>query len=345
MKKTLTTLCLLVLSQTVHAVPEAQILQTLDQTVIPYFQSAYKTQEFRGVNQVPIKYYQRKVSNPNGVVIFSPGQSEASLKYAEFLYDIQDLNYDIYIIDHRSQGYSGRLISDPGKTHVEHFQDYVDDLTYLINEIVHPEKYKNSVLIGHSMGGAISTGYLLQNPKKLKAALLSAPMLQINTGYFNNLSADVIATSVDILGLGNIYAPTQKPYNPNSRFEDNKETSSFNRFIMKKMIYNPRPEIQVGGTTFRWLKESLQFTVQIRTNTDVKLQTPTVVFQAGHDQYVLPYGQNRFCEELNPQMCKLVRTGFETSQHEILMETDSIRSYAIKFIKNYIQYFEEHTAK
>ena len=345
MKKILNLIAVFLFSQSTWALSESVLMNQLNTDVIPYFQSHFQKNQFIGVGQVPIQYYVKKVQNPLGVIIFSPGQSEAALKYSEFLYDLKDLQYDFYIIDHRGQGYSGRMLPDPVKSHVDHFQDYVSDFSYLINTIVKPRQYSRSILMAHSMGGAIATGYLLNNPGQISAAILSAPMLQVNTGLFNNLSADLVASAVDVLGFGSRYAATQKPYQAQSRFEDNKETSSFNRFIMKKMIYNPRPEIQVGGTTFRWLKESLQFTVQIRTNTDVKLQTPTVVFQAGHDQYVLPYGQNRFCEELNPQMCKLVRTGFETSQHEILMETDSIRSYAIKFIKNYIQYFEEHTAK
>ena len=345
MKKILNLIAVFLFSQSTWALSESVLMNQLNTDVIPYFQNHFQKNQFMGVNQVPIQYYVKKVSNPLGVIIFSPGQSEAALKYSEFLYDLKDLQYDFYIIDHRGQGYSGRMLPDPVKSHVDHFQDYVSDFSYLINTIVKPRQYSRSILMAHSMGGAIATGYLLNNPGQISAAILSAPMLQVNTGLFNNLSADLVASPVDVLGFGSRYAATQKPYQAQSRFEDNKETSSFSRFLMKKEIYNSRPEIQVGGTTYRWLKESLHYTLKIRTSTPGLLKTPTLIFQAGADQYVMSYGQDRFCEQLNSENCRIVRMGFEKSQHEILMETDSIRSYAIETIRNFIHSLEQKASE
>ncbi len=59
----------------------------------------------------------------------------------------------------------------------------------------------------------------------------------------------------------------------------------------------------------------------------------------------MSYGQDRFCEQLNSENCRIVRMGFEKSQHEILMETDSIRSYAIETIRNFIHSLEQKASE
>jgi lysophospholipase len=94
------------------------------------------------------------VPQAKGVLIISPGQTESSLKYAEVLYDLKDLGYSIYIIDHRGQGLSDRTLPGTTLSHVNRFKDYVDDFTTFVKDVVHPENYRHSVIIAHSMGGA-----------------------------------------------------------------------------------------------------------------------------------------------------------------------------------------------
>ncbi|MEQ1724022.1 MAG: alpha/beta fold hydrolase, partial [Pseudobdellovibrio sp.] len=291
------------------------------------------------VDHTQINYYFQQKPNPNGVIVFSPGQSESSLKYAELMYDLRDLNYDVYIIDHRGQGESARLLQDPIKSHVNHFSDYVDDFSYLVNEIVKPQNYRKSFLLAHSMGGAIASGFLARYPKVMTAAILSSPMIEINTGLINNWSADIFANMLNFAGRATEYAPGQKPYIPDSKFETNTVTSSRNRYQIRKEIYNTYKDLRVGGTTVNWLKQSLEFTTNLRAQKNV-YQIPTVIFQAGKDQFVGSGAQNQICEKLSPVICKVIRTGFENSQHEILMEVDLIRNQALSAIRAYFHYFE-----
>jgi lysophospholipase len=329
-----------ILCLTSFAVPEVELMTRLDQEILPYFKKNYHASQFIGKDQIRINFFYSKKEAPKGVIVFSPGQSESSLKYAEFLYDMKDSNYDIFIIDHRGQGNSGRLLKDPVKSHVEKFSDYVEDFSYFVNTVVKPNKYQKSFLMAHSMGGAIAAGYLINNPKSFTAHLFLAPMFQVNTGFFGNSTASVLANILDFSGFSDQYAPTQKAYDPNSPFEKNTVTSSRARFEMKKHIYNLYPELRIGGTTTNWLKESLDFTFMLRYKTNQLFQSPTLLIQAGRDQFVRLEGQNRICESLNPDMCQILRSGFETSEHELLMEVDSIRNQTLAAIQSYLNYFE-----
>lgn len=286
---------------------------------------------FIGVNSRKINYYVMPAAAPKGVIVISPGQSESSLKYAELLFDLQDFGYTIYIIDHRGQGESDRLLNDPIKSHVNYFADYVTDFEKFVLEIVHPENYKSSFILAHSMGGAIASGFLVDHPKLFSGVILSAPMLEINTGY-PELGSFAIEALLDNTFWATSYAPTQEPYSAKP-FLGNKVTSSQARYNMRIALYDKYKSLQVGGTTNRWLYESLAYDARLRLTQNI-FQVPTLLFQAGADQLVKSGGQTETCAINSPNFCKVIL--FSTSQHEILMETDLIRNQALQIIKNFI---------
>ncbi|MGZ3726383.1 MAG: alpha/beta fold hydrolase [Pseudobdellovibrio sp.] len=332
-KNLILALSALLISSFSWAVPEAQVPQIFMSKVMPYMQSQFSRGSFTGVDNIKINYYFKRVENPQGVLVIAPGQGEASLRYSELLYDLQDLNYSIYIIDHRGQGESQRLLADPIKSHVERFSDYVDDFSYFVAEVVRVSDYKKSIVLGHSMGGAIVAGFLDTHPNVVSAAILSAPMLEINTGIYGAIGADILANILDFIGLSTNYAPGQKPYDPNARFEDNKTIASRNRFEADKALYNKYPQIRVGGTTVNWVKQSLEYTTALRQKDNV-YSVPTIILQAGSDQLVVAHGQNQSCG-YSPNNCKIIQ--FPGAQHEILMEQDSIRNSALQVVRQFIQ--------
>ncbi len=67
---------------------------------------------------------------------------ESYVKYAELAYDLFHLGFDIFIIDHRGQGRSGRMLSDPHRGHVDHFNDYVEDLAAFWQQEIEPGPWR-----------------------------------------------------------------------------------------------------------------------------------------------------------------------------------------------------------
>ncbi len=316
------------------AVDEENINTRFVAELVPAMQQSYQRSYFNGVDDVKINYYFRKIANPKGVIIVSPGQSESSLKYAELLFDLKDSGYNLYIIDHRGQGESGRMLVDGTKAYVKHFEDYIEDFSTFVKQVVKPEQYKRSYILANSMGGAVASGFLVHNPKAVSGVILSAPMLKINPGQFGSLGADLILNVLKLAGRSTDLAPMQKSYDANEKFAGNKLTSSPGRFKMSKDLYNKYPQLRIGGATVNWAKESLEYTTLLRHVPNI-YQVPTLLLQAGQDQIVMSSGQQIACAELSGDNCRIVK--IKGSQHEILMEKDKIRNDALNLIKTFIQ--------
>lgn len=321
----------LIFSLNLLAIDETKLNEMPSEYLLNFLSTYGEKSHFIGIENKLINYYVLKTQNPKGVIIISPGRSEAALKYSEFIFDIKDLGYTIYIIDHRGQGESERLIEDKIKSHVVHFSDYVEDFNEFVNTIVRPEDYDNSFIIAHSMGGAIASGFLENYPKKVTGVILSSPMFEIHTGvgYFERPVANLLNTVL----AATEYAPGQGPYDTNMVFEENKVTSSVIRFDMKKKLYATKKTLQTGGSTVNWLKESLDFTARLRKIKNL-FQVPTLLLQAGQDKLVELAGQNQACEKLSPKFCKIIN--FKDSEHEIFMESDITRNQALTILNSFI---------
>lgn len=310
-------------------VPENELGRIYFTDVIPVLTQKSKSDYFLGKLNKKIHYYYYASSNPKGVIVLSPGQGEPALKYAELVFDFKDSGYDFFIIDHRGQGQSERLIKDPAKSHVESFSYYVDDFAFFVKNIVHPEKYQNSILLGHSMGGAIASGFLVLHPKLFQRAVLSAPMIQINTAPYPELIGLSLAYTLSALGKSENYAPTQKPYDPDEKFPDQTSTYSWLRFRLHQELWKLYPALPLGGTTVNWVKTSLEWTLKIRKKKNV-FQIPTTLFQADEDSWVKPRGQKLICDA-SPNTCVIVP--IKGARHELLFEMDKSRDPIVSKLK------------
>ncbi len=82
---------------------------------LSYFWKQREETKFLGIDNIPIRYVQFLNSQHEKVIVISPGRSESYVKYLEVAYDFYHLNFDVVVIDHRGQGRSGRVLSDPQK--------------------------------------------------------------------------------------------------------------------------------------------------------------------------------------------------------------------------------------
>lgn len=319
-------------SSVTFAVPENELETVYYKNILPQFTENAKSLFFKGKDDKQIHYYYLPVTSPQGVLVISPGQSEPALKYIELAYDLKNLNYDIYIIDHRGQGLSERLLEDPIKSHVENFSDYAADFTTFVKEIVKPQSYPRSVVLAHSMGGAVASLALSKNPHLFSKVILSAPMIMIETKPYPPPVALLFSQFLDGIRKSTQYAPGQKPFDPNYAFEDSTVTTSLIRFKINKELLLSHPELQIGGTTVRWVKTSLWTTRGFRGQKNV-FQVPTLILQAGADTWVKPEGQHDICSA-SPQFCRI--QVISNSKHEIFMEKDIYRDLALKFIRDFL---------
>lgn len=326
-------LALAFLSQKALAIPENDYQRVLTQEVSPYFQSGSQ-RSFTTHDGLKLNFIAFNKSSSHKTLVILPGRTEPTSKYAELVYDLKDLDFNIYLLDHRGQGASDRLLKDSHKGHVKHFRDYISDLSGWMNEVVLPETIgQERFLIAHSMGGAIAVEYLSQNKNVFKKAILSAPMLELNTKPYKEGVARLLSGALTLIGQGTKYAPDRGPYVPSEdTFEKNEVTHSQVRFDMMKAIFVNEPELALGGPTNRWVNQSLKITKKIDSIAP-QIETPLLMLQAGMDLIVKLGRQDEFCSK--SLSCQKIH--FPQSHHEILQEKDLIRDEALKTLKHFIQ--------
>lgn len=321
-------------SLSAHAIFEDGYQLQYEMTIFPFLQSGerlnYKTTD--GTNLVGVKYLQ---ANSKGTILVLPGRSEPWLKYGEVFYDLFQKGYSIYSFDWRGQGLSPHLVSSNSQIgHIDRFEDYIEDLNGFVEEVLKKEVDSSSplYLLAHSMGGVIAAGYLENYDSPFKAAALLAPMFQINTQPYSEPLALAIVSAYTRLGKSRQYAIGKGDYDPFLPFEKNDVTSSRVRFWMSNEVNARFSDTIIGGPSNEWIYRSLVASKRI-ANAISKVKTPILMFQAGADQIVKTDLQTLSCTRA--RQCELMT--FPTSQHEILMEQDSIRDVAMEKIEAFLK--------
>ncbi len=259
-----------------------------------------------------------------GSVVLLGGRKEFIEKYEETAGELNLRGYDVYAVDWRGQGLSSRMLENRHKGHVEDYGDYIRDLRHYYRAHVKPFAKGPIHLMAHSMGGHISLRYLREHPGDFQCAVLTAPMVDIET--FPPLPGKVarFITARGVKGDGRVsYAVGFGDYNPERvRFAGNRLTSDPGRFRDEITKIRENPDLALGGVTYGWLDASFR-SIDILTNPDYvqKIETPVLMCSAEKDKVVDNRAQKRLCRDLP----KARFVSIKGARHEILKEKDHIR--------------------
>lgn len=327
-------LALIILPQAAFALSEKNFSEDYENLVVPFYKNG-KFGDFDGVAGVNVRYAVFEQDNEAGAMVILHGKSESYIKYAEIVYDLHSLGLSCYLIDHRGFGFSERILTDDSqKAYVRRFDDYVDDLKTFIDTVVQSKPHKRIFMLTHSLGGCIASRYLEKYPEDITAAVLSAPMIQIDTGRYPSAVAYTIASAGTALGLGAEYAIGQGPRD-DPWFVENTTTHCYARWSKWEEDLIPlHPEIRSGGATYNWVKVCLEAGWLALQQADT-IDTPLLVFQAEEDSIVRLEGEEELCDKARD--CKEIY--FHGSRHEILMETDAIRDIALDYIRTFFEFY------
>jgi len=283
-------------------------------------------------NQVRLRVMLARTSNEStrGSVIFSPGRTEFIEKYFETAADFIERGFNVLIVDPRGQGLSDRLLDDKLKSHVELFEDYVDDLTHVVKELL-PLLPRPHVLMGHSMGGTIVLQTILRGDLKPEAVICSAPMLGL---YDLDTSIMKLAIKgLSALGLKTKILPLQGQRNglPVS-FNINKLTSDKDRYRHWAAYFQTSPRLRVGRPTYGWIVQALKAMTWVNSNAS-QLKIPCLIVAAGADPIVDPASNENFAS-ISRSTYKVIPGAL----HELLLERDVYRDQFLEvfdtFLKN-----------
>jgi len=304
--------------------------------VEPYLKKKIKNGYILGNKDLKLYYEKFIVENPKANIVICHGLREFTEKYYELIYYFMQEGYSVFIIEHRGHGRSQRLGIDSSQVNVENFNYYVEDFKKFIDEIVIPDsKDKSLLLFAHSMGGGIGTIFLEKYINYFKAAVLSSPMHEMNTGKSPKILADIVSMGMKLCGKGKMYLPGQRPYSGEKKIY-NSSTSCKERYEYLQDKIKKNNAYHSGGISALWYLESLKATKKLIKKENVSnVKIPILIFQAEYDKHVIPKSQNKFASYA--KNCEL--TFVNGSRHESYFERDEI---AFPVLDKVLSFYEKN---
>lgn len=299
-----------------EAIPSAGYAQAMNETVLPYLRRHVRVS--REENGLYCEFY--PLDEFRGTVLLSHGFTENCAKFAEIIYYLHRAGYQVAAMDHRGHGRSPRDPSLKRLVHADRFDDYVEDMQRVVSRLVLPNAQdKPTCLIGHSMGGAIALLYLQAHPETFTRAVLTAPMVQVQSAP---LRFDRAVRLVDVLcrrGMSRRRAFITRDYSPREPFSRS-ACSGEARFDWYKSLCAGEERFQQSAATYGWVKEAFSVTPRIlNREAAAQLTMPLLFLAAGQDTLVRNDAIERLCI-LAPD-ARLVR--FPESRHEIYRGEDA----------------------
>lgn len=300
-----------------------------------------KVIQFEGCKGIRIQALHYPCPARKLTLVIAPGRAEAAIKYHELATQLIDLNYEVAVIDHRGQGQSQRLLGDPQLGHMDDFEYCVEDMVALCRLLPSTEPL---ILIGHSMGGAISIRLLERYPQLAAGAVLCSPMLSLP--YPRRLVQYYATYRYWLDGrrwqrkqlLPGFIHPGEGRYHVKP-FDRNILTSDPLRYQQSCDIYQRHPALQLGGPTAGWVVNAYRLMDAIQHDVD-QVKVPVLVINASRDRVVSSKGQYQLCKALGQySVSGTTPLVIYDGQHELWQERDELRQQLWQAL---IRFLTEH---
>ena len=271
----------------VEVLPEETYEEQMMNTVEPLLQRCRTAGNLTIVRGMRLSYEYYLCADPVGAIVICHGFSESAEKFREMAYYFLEAGYSVFLYDQRGHGRSHRDVENTEITHVEKFQDYVNDLDLFLQRIVRPNAVNLPLyLFGHSMGGAVAALHLSQHPIAFRKALLNAPMIAAKTLNTPPWAAKLFVNLLCLARQGKEKLFFYRGFNENEDFAQSADTSfaRFEYYRQKRLYYR---HLRNTAPTYQWLKNALGVTkILLKKDNCAAVQAPVLLLQAENDVFV-----------------------------------------------------------
>ena len=259
---------------------------------------------------------------PRGTVLIVHGFTENVEKFSELIHSLLINGMSVVAYDQRGHGRSWRApgLKDVSLTHVDRFDDYVEDLRRVYADAVAPMPRPHRIFC-HSMGGAV-TALFLEDPRgaAIERAAMCAPMIAPDLKGLPTPVGRLLCGGAGALGMGKRRVFISRPY----VYPDDFDTAPANgraRFDWYETVRRDHPEFQNNGPTYGWTLESIDVTRRILApGAPERIEARIQLYTAALDDTVLPGPQKAFIDRVPRGEHFTVRD----AKHEVFRSTDAV---------------------
>jgi alpha-beta hydrolase superfamily lysophospholipase len=226
-------------------------------------------------------YYQYREPEdaPRGLLLVVHGAGEHCNRYERMAQHFTAHGYVLAALDHPGHGRSEGTYG-----HIERFQDLVDTLGIFQQQVKTDFAGLPQILLGHSMGGLISTLFLLEHQHEFAACVLSGPAIktEIEPPYLQLLiirCLSAVAPRVGVLQL---------------------DASGVSRDPAVVADYVADPLVNHNKMTARMVSE-LFTAMHLIQNEANKISLPMLLLHGGKDVMAAPQGSRFLYENIGSQ--------------------------------------------
>jgi len=283
--------------------------------------------------------WQTALRPSKGTVIILQGRAESIEKYFETITDLRERGFGVLTFDWRGQGLSSRLLRDPDKGHIEHFDQYLVDLETILSEVALPDCTGPFYMLGHSTGGLIA---LLAAPalsNRIRRLVLISPLMGLRGLPVSQKTVQRLGGLLSFIGLGRIALRGGGRDLINRKFVGNNLTSDTERFHRNGVVLKEEPDVSIGAPTVSWMFSACRAMETINTpGFSGSIMIPTLLVAAGNDPIISPESIENFGTKM--------RSGaFLTifgAKHELLQERDVYREQLLSAFDAFVPGSELH---
>jgi alpha-beta hydrolase superfamily lysophospholipase len=224
---------------------------------------------FKSVRDTNIYYqYWLPEDEPKAILLVAHGIAEHSGRYMNVVNYFVPSGYAVYGIDHIGHGKS-----DGKRVCVERFQDYTKTLKKYFDMIRGWQTIKPIFLVGHSMGGLISSAYLLEHQDEFTGAVLSGPGTKVPDNISNAVILAGKILSVVMPKAGIIQLDAEGIC---------RDPSVVEAYVNDPLVYTGKITARLGAEMLK--------TIQHVIGSAINIRLPIMIVQGGSDKLVDPSG-------------------------------------------------------
>jgi alpha-beta hydrolase superfamily lysophospholipase len=267
---------------------------------------------FQGIRGINI-YYQGWLpeGDVKAVLLIVHGLGEHSGRYMNVVNYFLPLGYAIYGLDHIGHGKSGGE-----REIVQQFDDFTITLKTFFQMVVEWQTDKPIFVVGHSMGGAITSSYLLDHQADFRGAIISAPAVKVG----DDISPMILTVGKILSKIAPKMGLLALDVNTISRDPD----------VVK--AYANDPLVFHDKTPARLAAEMLSAMQRITAEAE-KITLPFIVLQGSSDSLVDPAGAQMLYDKAS-SLDKTIKI-YDGLYHEIFNEPE--RDQVLRDVENWLE--------